>query len=140
LTELKKYLSGEINISTLEKIQYEKLKEVINYTKNGSAFYQDRLDAINPNDDESLSSLIEKLPFTTKSDLSKAGNTISSDSLSNAWIYYETTGTTGPSTPCPRNEIDSLVNNSFLTLQYESIFNQEGKQHIIGVMGPTELH
>ncbi len=29
LTELKKYLSGEINISTLEKIQYEKLKEVL---------------------------------------------------------------------------------------------------------------
>ncbi|MFD0710037.1 phenylacetate--CoA ligase family protein [Photorhabdus akhurstii] len=140
LTELKRYLSGEIDIPVLEKIQYEKLKEIINYTKNGSTFYQDRLNAINPNDDDNLSSFVEKLPFTTKLDLSKAGNTISSDSLSHAWIYYETTGTTGPSTPCPRNEIDSLVNNSFLTLQYESIFNQEGKQHIIGVMGPTELH
>ncbi len=60
--------------------------------------------------------------------------------LTEAWIYYETTGTTGAATPCPRNEQDSIFNNSPLILRYGEIFRAHGSQHIIGVMGPTELH
>lgn len=141
LAELKRYLLGGINSSELKKIQYEKLKDVISYAKSGSAFYGSRLSGVDPDfcfDD--FDSFVDALPFTTKSDLIEAGKDISSDNLENAWVYYETTGTTGPSTPCPRNETDSLVNNAFLTLQYESILSLENKGRIIGVMGPTELH
>ncbi|MES2742122.1 MAG: phenylacetate--CoA ligase family protein [Pseudomonadota bacterium] len=140
LARLREYLAGKIEHEELGRMQYQQLCETVKYARNGSAFYRERLSHISetPAIGE-IQSLLNKIPFTTKSDLAAAGNDMSSDILGNAWIYYETTGTTGPSTPCPRNEIDSLVNNSFLTLQYERILNTGGK-HVIGVMGPTELH
>nr|WP_255491047.1 AMP-binding protein [Spartinivicinus marinus] len=114
---------------------------VLEYVKKGSQFYKERLKDISCiKVGTELDQYISQLPYTTKDDLRKARETISSQRLSDAWVYYETTGTTGPATPCPRNEEDSLVNNAFLALQYENIFQKENGSHIVGVMGPTELH
>jgi phenylacetate-CoA ligase len=139
LDELKKYLSGQLAGPELSSIRLKKLEEVIAYVRQGSPFYRRHLAAI---DDcggrQGLAATVKTLPYTTKKDLSSAGLSLCAGQITDAWIYYETTGTTGPSTPCPRNEIDSLVNNSFLSLQYQPIF--KGRKHVVGVMGPTELH
>jgi len=60
--------------------------------------------------------------------------------LSKAWIFYETTGTTGRSTPCPRDNTDSLNNNTALTVYYDTVFQQYGAEQVVGVSGPTEMH
>jgi phenylacetate-CoA ligase len=139
LDTLRKYLSGELAGQELASIRLKKLNEVIAYVRQGSPFYRQHLPAVHPTADRrTLSEIIEALPFTTKQDLSSAGISLCADALTGAWIYYETTGTTGTATPCPRNETDSLVNNSFLTLQYGPIF--QDKKHVVGVMGPTEVH
>jgi len=139
LNTLEEYLSGSITSSNFHDLRLKKLKEVLSYVANGSEFYKPLI-AQNFNEASSLSDLIQQLPFTTKNDLRNARADISSEPVNKAWVYYETTGTTGPSTPCPRNDIDSLVNNSFLTLQYRDIFKRENGNHIVGIMGPTELH
>jgi phenylacetate-CoA ligase len=84
--------------------------------------------------------LFQNLPYTTKDDLRSARKDIASAKTEDAWIYYETTGTTGASTPCPRNEIDSIHNNTPLILRYGNVLKQFGDKNIVGVMGPTEVH
>jgi phenylacetate-CoA ligase len=139
LDELKKYLSGQLAGRELASIRLNKLNAVVAYVRQGSPFYRQHLAAVDASGDRrSLPEVVKTLPYTTKQDLSSAGISLCADEISSAWVYYETTGTTGPATPCPRNEIDSLVNNSFLSLQYQSIFKD--RKHVVGVMGPTELH
>lgn len=137
---LRRYLNGEMSIYELESIQLEKLISIIEFSKNGSEFYSEKLINVDVKKINEINEDIKLLPFTTKVDLREAGSKILSQPISDAWVYYETTGTTGPSTPCPRNEEDSLVNNSFLTLKYKAIFDEGGDSHIVGIMGPTELH
>ena len=138
-TDLQQYLAGHMPPETLHRRRLAALQSVLQYSRQGSEFYAKRLHDIDLQCPD-LDKLIQSLPFTTKTDLREAGNQLCSARLEQAWVYYETTGTTGPATPCPRNEIDSLVNNTFLTLQYQPIFQNSPQQHIIGIMGPTELH
>ncbi|KTT63276.1 coenzyme F390 synthetase [Pseudomonas oryzihabitans] len=133
--------SGGIAAEELDGIQLKRLRQVISYVKADSRFYRDTLSSLSANAIETLDwNLFRKLPFTTKDDLRKAGRDMAAASLQEAWVYYETTGTTGPATPCPRNECDSIFNNTPLIVRYDEIFRAHGRQHIVGVMGPTELH
>lgn len=133
--------SGGIDENELERIQIERLKSIINHVKEHSTFYKDKLSSLSAIDIDTLSwDSFRKLPFTTKNDLREAGHDMAAAPLYKSWVYYETTGTTGPATPCPRNEHDSIFNNTPLILRYDSLFRAHGQQHIVGVMGPTELH
>jgi phenylacetate-CoA ligase len=139
LDQIKNYMAGRLAGRELASTRLKKLNEVIAYVRQGSPFYRRRLAAVDLSGNRrSLSAMVRALPYTTKDDLRNAGVSLCANPVTSAWIYYETTGTTGPATPCPRNEVDSLANNSFLTLQYQPIFRD--KEHIIGVMGPTEVH
>lgn len=141
LRELKSYFGGGLNRQQLSTYQTKRLLDIIEHCRSNSDFYEKTLAKIEFGDSarrQAPEEITKCLPFTTKDDLRSAGLSICSAPLNEAWVYYETTGTTGKATPCPRNYIDSIVNNSFLTLQYEKIFS--GQKHIIGVMGPTELH
>lgn len=130
-----------MSAEALNDIQLERLRKTLRYVKTSSPFYQSRLSALSEGALVTLGwDVFRKLPFTTKDDLREAGHNMAAAPLMNAWIYYETTGTTGPSTPCPRNECDSIFNNTPLILRYNEIFRAHGQQHIVGVMGPTELH
>ncbi|MFD0394387.1 phenylacetate--CoA ligase family protein [Streptomyces nogalater] len=95
-------------------------------------------------DPRSITSLapeqLASVPFTTKDHLRQEFADVLSLPMHKAWIFYETTGTTGRSTPCPRDNTDSLHNNTALTVYYDTIFRQYGDEQIIGVSGPTELH
>lgn len=133
--------NGKISGKELNKIQLERFKNTLRHVKNNTPFYRDTLSGLS---DSSINKLgwntFRKLPFTTKNDLHTAGHGMAAGPLTEAWIYYETTGTTGAATPCPRNEQDSIFNNTPLILRYSEIFRVHGPQHIVGVMGPTELH
>ncbi len=136
-----RYVDGFITKEELSLIQLQNLALVIEYTKAGSKFYKKKLHYVsNINEGDNLEQYIQGLPFTTKEDLKEEGCQVASQDVRQAWVYYETTGTTGPSTPCPRNEEDSIVNNTFLTLQYKEIFYKKTGSHIVGIMGPSELH
>lgn len=132
---------GGISAEELSRIQLKRLKSILCHVRNNSPFYQRTLSFLSDADINSLDlNAFRKLPFTTKEDLRAAGHDMASAPLTAAWIYYETTGTTGAATPCPRNEQDSVFNNTPLILRYGEIFRTHGQQHIVGVMGPTELH
>ena len=138
LAPLQRYLAGHLAGDELEALRRGRFEQVLARAREGSAFYRRHLEGVAaPSPGETLAQAVRRLPFTTKQHLSAAGMSLCSGPLDEAWVYYETTGTTGPATPCPRNEVDSLVNNAYLALQYRAIL--AGRRHVVGVMGPTEL-
>ncbi|MGQ7242252.1 phenylacetate--CoA ligase family protein [Salinicola sp. V024] len=133
--------TGRISAKELSNIQLERLKSTLRYVKANTPFYRNELSVLSDSNIDSLDwDSFRELPFTTKNDLRTAGYGMAAAQLTEAWTYYETTGTTGGATPCPRNEQDSISNNTPLILRYGEIFRAHGPQHIVGVMGPTELH
>ncbi|MDQ0794223.1 phenylacetate--CoA ligase family protein [Streptomyces sp. B1I3] len=141
LTEHQQLHKGGWSTGDLHALQMERAAETIRYVRANSAFYRDRLRdvALAPSGPISPQELAA-VPFTTKDDLRAELFDVMSQPLDKAWVFYETTGTTGRATPCPRDEHDSIVNNTALTLAYEDIFAQHGERHVVAVMGPTELH
>ena len=125
----------------LRALQLERAADTIRYVRENSAFYRDRLASVDvPANGPISAHELATAPFTTKDDLRSELFDVLSQPIDKAWIYYETTGTTGRATPCPRDERDSIVNNTALTLAYEQIFAQHGENHVVAVLGPTELH
>ncbi|HEY8983151.1 MAG TPA: phenylacetate--CoA ligase family protein [Streptomyces sp.] len=135
------FATGEWDATRLASHQTRRLREVVAYVQARSPFYKERLAALT---DAEISALtvddLRNLPFTTKDDLRKAQLDILSLPVSRAWIFYETTGTTGAATPCPRTNSDSIHNNTVLTAYYRDILARYGDSQVIGVSGPTELH
>ena len=133
--------AGKIGSEQLITHQNNKLREVVRHAAENSPFYREHLKGLTAADIDALTTNgITALPFTTKDDLRNHGPSLASAPLNQSWIYYETTGTTGKPTPCPRNETDSIHNNTPLIIHYRNIFEQHGSEHIVGVMGPSELH
>ncbi|WP_248958363.1 phenylacetate--CoA ligase family protein [Sphaerisporangium perillae] len=128
------FLAGEWDDERLARHQADLLRKTVSYVKERSPFYRRRLEGFSEDDD------LATLPFTTKQDLRDAQFDMLSRPMHEAWIFYETTGTTGRATPCPRDDNDSLHNNTVLTAYYETVFAQFGDAQVVGVSGPTELH
>ncbi len=140
--EHRAFHDGLTSPETIEALQAERLRETLRYARANSPFYRKQLSGL---DDE----LIDRLdpgaidahvPFTTKADLREQLFDLLAKPLHEAWIYYETTGTTGRATPCPRDNTDSLVNNAALSFCYQDVFDRHGDDHVVAVLGPTELH
>jgi phenylacetate-CoA ligase len=135
------FAAGRWDAARLEAHRVAKLKSTVDYVRANSPFYGRQLADVRTEDiTSSTGAAWRAVPFTTKDDLRAAQHDILSRPLSKAWIFYETTGTTGASTPCPRDNVDSLANNTVLTVHYDTIFRQYGDDQVIGVSGPTELH
>ncbi|NIF20435.1 phenylacetate--CoA ligase family protein [Candidatus Pantoea multigeneris] len=135
------FYKGNISLDQLRSHQNNKLRDVIKYVSENSPFYKEHLKGLTASDISTLKiNELTNIPFTTKDDLRNQGAALVAAPMHKSWIYYETTGTTGKPTPCPRNETDSIHNNTPLIINYRSIFEQYGSEHIVGVMGPTELH
>ncbi len=132
------FTAGQWTDAELARYQTGKLRETIAYVQQNSDFYRRHL-AIVDAAGLTLDSLAS-VPFTTKDDLRREMASLLSKPISQAWIFYETTGTTGVSTPCPRDNLDSLSNNMALTFYYDTIFRDGGDSQVIGVAAPTELH
>ncbi|MEU9097631.1 phenylacetate--CoA ligase family protein [Streptomyces sp. NPDC048361] len=106
-----------------------------------SPFYKELLGHLDEGDIAALTpESFARLPFTTKDDLRTRLKDLLSKPIHEGWIFYETTGTTGRATPCPRDNVDSIVNNTALSVCYDHVFRAHGENHVIGVMGPNELH
>ncbi|MEV0230709.1 hypothetical protein [Nonomuraea sp. NPDC050786] len=128
------FLAGGWDAARLAEYQAERLRATLAYAGSRSPFYRARLDGLAEGDD------LATVPFTTKQDLRDAGLDLLSRPMHEAWIFYETTGTTGAATPCPRDNVDTLHNNSVLTAYYGTVFDQYGDAQVIGVSGPSEMH
>lgn len=126
----REFLAGAWDEDRLAVHQAEQLRKTLTYARKNSPFYRERLDG----DD------LAAAPFTTKQDLREAQLDMLAKPMHQAWIFYETTGTTGRATPCPRDNGDTIHNNTVLTAYYETIFRQYGERQVVGVSGPTELH
>ncbi|MFE9426921.1 phenylacetate--CoA ligase family protein [Kitasatospora sp. NPDC006697] len=125
---------------TLAAWRGEQLRAVLDQVSTGSAFYQRHLK------DVDLSAVtpdtLDLLPFTTKADLRREMLDVLSRPLAEAVFFYETTGTTGPATPCPRDAREVIASNAHVTESWASIFRHHFGEHAprIGLMGPTEVH
>ncbi|GAU65723.1 hypothetical protein SSP35_02_00900 [Streptomyces sp. NBRC 110611] len=135
------FIAGKWDARALVSHQTEKLRSVVAYARARSPFYRERLAGLT---DTAVSALtldgLRSLPFTTKDDLRTAQFDILSRPVSDAWVFYETTGTTGAATPCPRTNVDSVYNNTVLTEYYRGVLAPHGDRQVIGVSGPSELH
>ncbi|WP_371478718.1 phenylacetate--CoA ligase family protein [Kitasatospora sp. NBC_00315] len=141
LADHRRFDGGGWGAQELHERQFALLRETLRYVKEGSPFYREHLSALDDADIEALTpESLARIPFTTKDDLRRELHNMLSKPVSDAWIFYETTGTTGRATPCPRDNVDSLVNNTALTICYDEVFRQHGEDHVVGVMGPSELH
>ncbi|MFI6644607.1 phenylacetate--CoA ligase family protein [Streptomyces sp. NPDC050504] len=135
------FRAGTWSADDLRAHQTAKLRDVLAHVRAGSPFYRERLAGLS---DGALSALrsddLRSLPFTTKEDLQRAQFDLLSLPVSAAWTFYETTGTTGRPTPCPRTNGDTIHNNTVLTSYYRDVFAAHGDHQVVGISGPTELH
>lgn len=135
------FIAGKWDDEALASHQTAKLRDVVAYARANSPFYRERLAGIG---DETVATLrlhdLPRLPFTTKDDLREAQFDLLCRPVSDAWVFYETTGTTGVPTPCPRTNVDSLHNNTVLTAYYRDILSRHGDRQVVGISGPSELH
>lgn len=118
----------------------EKCKKIINYVKENSKFYKSHLQKKCTND--STFPFLKDIPFTTKADLQKVGLDICSMNFDKIASYYETTGTTGKPTPCPRSSLDVETSGKFVEHSMRSAYlNTFGSMEALtAIMGPSELY
>ncbi|MBY8851818.1 hypothetical protein K7G98_27430, partial [Saccharothrix sp. MB29] len=117
-----------------------RLTTVLRHVTTRSDFYRERLAgfdvaAITPAD-------LHRLPFTTKQDLRTAMHSILSGPVSEAAIYYETTGTTGAATPCPRSANEIAESNLHVEQSWRRLFADRfgSRMPLVALMGPSELY
>ncbi|WP_194917944.1 phenylacetate--CoA ligase family protein [Catenulispora rubra] len=141
LARYRAYQEGRTTPAELEAHQLDAFVATLGATKKHSPLYRERLADIEPTDVKALTpEALAGIPFTTKDDLRDHGFGMSSLPVHRAWVYYETTGTTGASTPSPRADVDSLNTNIAMTVQYEPLLRGFGEEQVMGVCGPSELH
>ncbi|MEU1228925.1 AMP-binding protein [Streptomyces sp. NPDC005828] len=118
----------------------ERLTGVLRHVSERSPFYRRHLagvdiDAVTPED-------LSSLPFTTKDDLRREMYDVLSGPMSEASIYYETNGTTGAATPCPRGAKDIATSNAAVEEAWRRMFRAHfgERMPVVGLMGPSELY
>ncbi|WP_418277567.1 phenylacetate--CoA ligase family protein [Isoptericola jiangsuensis] len=126
--------SGTMGADQLDEYQRMNLGRTLDHCRNGSPFYQARLSSV------TSTTPFQAVPLTTKDDLRTHLDDVPSLRLDESWVYYETTGTTGTSTPCPRNVDDSVRTAVALSESYRELLAPYGRNLVFAVMGPTELH
>lgn len=134
------YERGEWSLQSLHNHQTAGLRATLAHVLKGSPFYRAQLSACVGVDQEFELEDLPQIPLTTKDDLRAQGIAMLSRPITDAWIFYETTGTTGRSTPCPRDDIDTITTNTALTVNYASVLRAHPGDHFVAVMGPTEMH
>ena len=146
LNEFKKtagsFFAGTLKGKALADYQNKKLVANLNYVYNNSPFYQKTLKPFADKFSSYNIDNFQELPFTTKDDLREQDLDMLSQPVNQNTYFYETTGTTGKATPCPRNMIDVISSNVTISMAYrhmfQSIFGDE--KPVVGILGPTELH
>jgi len=135
-----RYYAGTMSGADWAEWYDSRLRTVVRHVSAHAPFYQRHLRGIDP-DCVSLATL-STLPFTTKDDLRREMFDMLCGDVSDALFFYETTGTSGRATPCPRDPKESIASNTHLTESGRSIFQHHfgRRRPAIGLMGPTEVH
>ncbi len=141
LADHRRFENGDFPAEELRGHQTAKLRATLGQVTAGSPFYRKILGELSSAEVESFTPAdLPRLPFTTKDDLREHLTDILSRPVTDGWVFYETTGTTGRATPCPRDNTDSATNNMALTVNYDDVLRAHPGKHLIAIMGPTELH
>lgn len=133
----KLYYRGELSTSDLENHHRSALPSILDHVKSNSTFYHEILETF-PRDTD-----LEELPFTTKAHLQQHGYELLSKPISEARVYYETTGTTGTPTPCPRSWLDVETSNVPVVQAWKNILESAidtNETPVVALMGPSELY
>lgn len=137
----REYFGRQWSPTQLRDHQLAGLREVLRFVKQRSPFYGRHLAEF---DDAFVNGLtldaFAELPFTDKQDLRREQFDMLSAPLDECCFFYETTGTTGPVTPCPRDYVETIYNDMAVTSCLETILKAGDRRHFVGICGPTELH
>lgn len=135
-----KFHSRDLTVVERDAWRDGQLKRVLAKVNARSPFYHRQLagidlDAVSPTD-------LSTLPFTTKTDLRREMFDVLSGGIEDACYFYETTGTTGRATPCPRDMKEAIASNAHITESWRAIFRSHfsDRRPRVGLMGPTEVH
>ncbi|MFE7134897.1 phenylacetate--CoA ligase family protein [Streptomyces sp. NPDC057638] len=134
------FYDGSLTPGALGRWRAGRLARVLEHVRARSPFYRRHLAgvdlaAVTPGD-------LSRLPFTTKEDLRREMFGVLSGPLSEARIYYETNGTTGAATPCPRGARDIVTSNAAVEESWRRLFASRfgARMPVVGLMGPSELY
>lgn len=139
---LDRWNEGSVKEEELVSWQTSALQGVLKHVHRQSPFYQERLKGVDL-DIKTLGDL-ERVPYTTKDDLREALDDMLCGSIGEAQFYFETTGTTGRPTPCPRSAMDFDLNVIPLAHALERIvakhYSADGKRPVLAVIAPNDVH
>ena len=132
---------GSLTADALANWRAERLGIVLSHVTASSPFYRRHFEGIDLG--QVTPSDLTRLPFTTKDDLRTHMLDIVSGDIRRAMYYYQTTGTTGPATPCPRDTRESLASNFNAAMSIRKILTRlcgESARPALAVLAPNELH
>jgi phenylacetate-CoA ligase len=134
------YQTGELTAEDWDKWRRNRLRTTLRHVRDRSPFYARHFAGVDV--DSITPDTLDRLPFTTKDDLRREMFDALSGSPAEAQVYYETTGTTGASTPCPRDAKDVKTSNVHVEWAWRRLFEHYfgARRPVIGLMGPSELY
>lgn len=135
-----RYYAGTLTAGELARWQSERLHEVLRHVVTGSPFYRRHFAGLDIG--QVTPQTLSSLPFTTKEDLRKQKYDVLAGPIAEAGIFYETTGTTGAPTPCPRGPLDIATSNCAVIESWRRMFRAKfgDRMPVVGLMGPSELY
>lgn len=140
-TITQRFCEGSLSESELESWRSDQLVRVLHHMKERSVMYRTRLAEVDAGRVRVQS--LPSLPFTTKADLREWGWDALCGGPADALVYYETTGTTGPSTPCPRSTLDVQHSNAHIAAAWRRTLSDTTswvERPVVALMGPAELY
>lgn len=137
---LRAFHDGTLTDEDMERWRTERLTTVLRHVTDRSPFYRRHLAGVDIT--RITPAALAELPFTTKDDLRREGYDVLSGSPADAAVFYETTGTTGPSTPCPRGARDIATSNAAVEESWRRVLRARfgDRMPVVGLMGPSELY
>ncbi len=133
------YLNRQTKLRELRQKDELRMQEILEYVQAKSPFYREYLREM---DAASAFRNIDRVPFTTKDDLRSVNTAVCCVPFDEIAAYYETTGTTGKSTPCPRASIDIETSGAYVQNAMKEVYlSTFGTLHALtAIMGPSELY
>ncbi|MFH8385277.1 phenylacetate--CoA ligase family protein [Kitasatospora sp. NPDC018058] len=134
------FYDSSLTDAELARWRGERLTGVLRRVTERSPFYRRHLAGV---DTERITpETLSSLPFTTKDDLRREMYDVLSGPIADASIYYETNGTTGVATPCPRGAKDIATSNAAVEESWRRLFKAHfgDRTPVVGLMGPSELY
>ncbi|MBX6385502.1 MAG: phenylacetate--CoA ligase family protein [Microbispora sp.] len=135
-----RFYGGTMTPAEWDRWRRARLTAVLRHVTERSPFYRRHLAGIDV--ERVTPETLATLPYTTKQHLREAQYDILAGGVADARIFYETNGTTGPPTPCPRGARDILASNSAVEESWRRFLAARfgRRRPVVGLMGPSELY